>query len=116
MSQLLDLGFDKAIGYWMTTNLRRIDDGFEWRFQLATIEALLADYWNCDYWAFLEDQQRGPAINVLLAGQTDWWKGATLERFEGISRVHVHQLPTAGHWVHIDDPEGMLAALSTSLI
>ena len=116
VSQLIDHGFGKAVGYWMTTNLRRIDEGFEWRFQLPVIEALLNDYWQCDFWQFLEDPERRPEVHVMLAGKTDWWKGATLERFEANPRVHVHHLPTAGHWVHIDDPDGMLAALSTSLI
>lgn len=116
VNQLLDAGFAKSIGFWMTTNLRRVDDGFDWRFRLEVIGALLADYWQCDYWPFLEDPNRGPEVHALLAGGSDWWQGAIHRRLTGAHRLQIHELPKAGHWVHIDDPDGLLHALATSLV
>ena len=109
------LGYGRAVAAWMTTNLRREEGGFVWRFDLALAEALLSDYAREDLWAFLEDPGRQVQVNFVLAGQGSWWRGSVSRRLMALERTRVHSLDQAGHWVHIDDPDGLLAALSTTL-
>lgn len=108
-------GFASGIGRWMTTNLRRAAAGFEWAFDLDVVEALLADYAALDLWPFLESPPPSMALHLVLAGRGGRWTAATGARAEALPDVTVHRLPDAGHWVHIDDPDGLRALLSASL-
>lgn len=109
------LGFSRSIGAWMTTNLRRGDDGFVWRFDLDIVETLLDDYRDQTYWSYLESSGRAVPTLWVLAGRSDWWKGDTYQRLESLVNAQVRVLPESGHWVHVDDPDGLLAVLSEAL-
>ncbi|MEE2786325.1 MAG: alpha/beta hydrolase [Myxococcota bacterium] len=105
-------GLSSAIGAWMTTNLRRGEHGFHWTFDLSTIESLLADYRQLDMWPFLDDPTRTIPVHFMLAGQSTWWSDPVESRLRALARSRVVVLPSAGHWLHIDEPDGMLNALS----
>lgn len=107
-------GFGSMIGRWMTTNLRRADDGFRWRFDLDVVDALLADYAGLDLFPLLESPPPGLALHLVLAGRSDRWKGETGRRVAGLHKTSVHRLPDAGHWVHIDDPDGLRSLLGAT--
>tara|TARA_B100001093_G_scaffold516388_1_gene595040 strand:- start:1556 stop:2260 length:705 start_codon:yes stop_codon:yes gene_type:complete len=104
-------GFPRSIGAWMTTNLKRTADGFVWRFDLDVIEALLDDYRELDFWAFLESEKRESAVNWVLAGRSDWWQASAGDALRQLRESTVHVLPNSGHWVHVDDPDGLLLVL-----
>ncbi|MFN3196824.1 MAG: alpha/beta fold hydrolase [Bradymonadia bacterium] len=114
-------GFSQMIAQWMTTNLVRGQhdgaQGFVWRFNIDGIEAMLADYFQHDYWPFLEARAAGfpgPEIKLLRAARSDRWTPEIIARFEEIASEHVsvHLLPDAGHWVHVDNPEGLAILLT----
>lgn len=107
-------GFSAGLAGWMTTNLRRTAAGFSWTFDLAVVEALLADYRGLDLYPFLEAPPLSLAVHVLVAGKSDRWSAAEQARLAALGDVERHALPAAGHWVHIDDPEGLRAALAVS--
>ena len=74
---------------------------------------MLADYWRADYWPVLEGGRAG-AMHVLIGTGSDRFDAGTVARFAALDRagvIHLHRLD-AGHWVHVDDPEGLLAALA----
>lgn len=108
-------GFSPMIGRWMTTNLHRVDGGFRWRFDLDVVDALLADYAALDLFPFLEAPPPGMALHLVQAGRSDRWKGEMGRRVAALSAVAVHRMPDAGHWVHIDDPDGLRALLEQTL-
>lgn len=116
-------GFSPGLAQWMTTNLARQDDGtFTWRFDLDAIEAMITDYFELDLFPVLE----APPVDVHLvrAGRSDRWDAGTLEHLADVvarcqdvdgPKVAVHLLEHAGHWVHVDDPEGLMDTLGPSL-
>lgn len=107
-------GFSEMLANWMTTNVRREGDGLVWRFDLDAVEAMLADYWRTDLWPFLEAPPAHLRVHVLRAGRSDRWRPADVARLAALRGVDTHLLPDAGHWVHVDDPEGLLALLAGS--
>lgn len=108
-------GFNRAVAAWMTTNLKRTEAGFVWRFDLDVVSALLEDYTRTSMWPFLEDPNRSIHVHFLLAARSEWWQGPVEARLMDLDRSFTHVLEDAGHWVHMDDPDGVLAALATTL-
>jgi pimeloyl-ACP methyl ester carboxylesterase len=105
-------GFSPGIAQWMTTNLRATPEGFTWRFDLDAIEQMLLDYSRVDTWDWLLDPARRARVDVVRAERSERWGDAELARFATApAGVHLHVLPDAGHWVHVDNPDGLQALL-----
>ena len=110
IAHLQAAGQPEAIGRWMTTNLRRVEGGYLWTFDLAAAHEMLADYFAQDLWAPLR-ATAGPAVHLVRAGRSDRWPPEVIEELDALppdARGTAHLLPEAGHWVHVDDPEGLL--------
>lgn len=107
-------GLPRPLALWMTTNLGQEPDGFRFRFDLDAAIRLIEDYFQVDGWPILERPRRAPRIEVVRAERSDRWDEATLARFARIppevpTRLSV--LPDAGHWLHADNPAGLLRRL-----
>ncbi len=109
---LTGLGFSPGLGQWMTTNLRATDAGFVWRFDLDGVEEMLRDYATVDVWPWLDAAGRHARVDVVRAARSDRWPDAELARFAAAGPgVRLHVLPDAGHWLHVDNPDGLHALL-----
>jgi pimeloyl-ACP methyl ester carboxylesterase len=119
---IMSEGRSSGLAQWLATSLDRKSEGYTWRFDLPEIEILLADYFAIDEWPFLEGvKTRESAIQyeLLLAENSDRWSGSMKDRAQHLSvgpRVRVHTLPDSGHWVHVDNPEGLLDIVSAHLL
>lgn len=116
--ELLDLlggmGLSDMLSRWMTTNLTRGEGGLVWSFDLDAVEAMLRDYLAQDLWHVLESPWRPAELHVVRAERSDRWTPEVLEHFEALpeaARVHLHLLPDAGHWLHVDNPGGLMDLL-----
>lgn len=76
------------------------------------------------YWPLLEHPPQGMEIDIVRAEKSDRWDPDVLQRLEGLAsrgrdgregKVFVHVLPNSGHWVHVDNPKGLLEILSPKL-
>lgn len=108
-------GFSPALARWMTTNLRRDHDGLRWAFHLPGVEQMIEDYWRTDLEDLLDS---GPVpLSLVLAGRSDRWPEEIVERYRrrATQAVGFHVLPQAGHWLHVDDPDGLLRVLVSSI-
>lgn len=115
---LLQRGLSSGLAQWMTTNLRREGDTFEWVFDLPVIEGLLADYFVVDLWPFLASPPVHTALHLVIADASNRWTPAMREQARAAVRegkVFLHPLGDAGHWVHVDNPDGLLAILVPEL-
>lgn len=106
VSILMASGFSAALSRWMTTNLKRGEGGYIWRFHLDGIESLLTDYFDLDLWHLVELPQMS-AIYILRAMESERWTEALVDRVKN-SYAHYVELNDSDHWVHIDNPEGLM--------
>jgi pimeloyl-ACP methyl ester carboxylesterase len=111
-------GLPDALAQWMTTNLRYVDGaGFTWRFYLPAIPAMLASFGALDLWPVVEEPA-GVKVVLVRGGRSDRFTVGDLARFaSAVARgaVTAHVLPSAGHWLHTDDPEGLLTLMAPLL-
>lgn len=112
-------GFSESFAGWMTTNLRAVESGgFTWRFTLDAVDAMLASYFETDFWPFLSALPEALSVHVVRASRSDRWRSADLARFadaQTASDVRLHVLEDAGHWLHVDNPEGLMRLLAAGL-
>lgn len=107
-------GYSEALAEWLAMNLARTPDGFALRTDLAVIRRLLDDYFGRDLWPTVETS--GSQIDVVIGGRSTVWNEEDLRRAQRAAdraphRVRIHRLAEAGHWVHVDEPSGVLSAL-----
>lgn len=112
---LSKMGFSVMLSQWMTTNVKPAQGGYVWRFDLAGIEQLLNDYFQQDYWSFLENPPSSLDIHVVRAADSDRWQSAQLARLSRLTKTQVYLLPNAGHWLHVDNPKGLMGLLRKRL-
>lgn len=115
---LLVHGFSQTIASWMTTNLKKGEDGYVFRFSIPVIEELIHDYFQYDGWPFLEHPPENCDIRIVKGQKSDRWTDVSLEKLQEIQRdsVTVHILPRAGHWVHVDNPKGLCSLMERFII
>lgn len=107
-----------GLAEWMATNLKREGERYTWLFDVDAIEVLMQDYFRVDLWGFLETPRERPEIQLVVAERSDRWTPALRQRARALpasTRVVYRELPNSGHWVHVDNPDGLLAMLRQSL-
>ena len=112
------IGVPGFVATWLCTSLESGPNGLQWAFSLEAIREMLDDYWARDFWPVIESEGRGPRVHVVRAGQSERWTSdivARLDRAASSGRAKFHTLPDAGHWVHVDDLEGLLRVMEPSL-
>lgn len=117
-----DAGFGLMLARWMTTNVRRRvpgtdgqPGGFTWRFDLDAIEAMLRDYLQQDLFPWLAQVPPALQVHILRAGRSDRWIPSVVARLEALpANVTSPVLADAGHWVQVDNPDGLFDLLAPS--
>jgi pimeloyl-ACP methyl ester carboxylesterase len=111
-------GHSRAIADWLAMNLERVNqDGvtsFALRVDLAGIGQLLDSYFSLDLWSVLERSRA--QLDVVIGGRSRVWDTAQIARIQALAStrpasLRVSILPNAGHWVHVDEPAALRAAL-----
>ncbi len=115
---IVDGGFDEPTARWMATNLERSRGAFRWRLDASALRELLDDFLSTDAWSVLEDPPRGTEIHFVRAASGSILSSADTERLQRLAArgepVELHELD-GGHWLHIDNPDGLLELLSRRL-
>jgi len=122
VSSLMSQGLSSGLANWLATNLELGPAGYVWKLDFEAIEELLADYFTRDLWPFLGQVSRGelyaPELHLVVAQNSDRWSGDMRERASELGHsqfVRVHPLQNSGHWVHVDNPEGLAEILLAHL-
>lgn len=108
-----------SVASWMATNLKPDPrGGYSWHFDLDALDAMLRDYWEVDAWPLLENPPSHLSIDVVRAERSDRFIDTDLARLSELNArgtLRYHVLPDAGHWLHVDNPKGLLALLNAIL-
>jgi esterase len=113
----VERGFSSSVAGWMTTNLRRGEDGYVWTFDLAGVRAMLRDYVSRDYSNV--HVSRSVRIHHVRGGRSERWTAEACRRLGDLASQQrhwrLHELKDAGHWVHVDASEALLDLLELEL-
>lgn len=112
-------GFSRTLARWMTTNLRKAPSGsWVWRFQLDAVVDMIADYYRTDLRDVLTTPVPDLAVHVVRAARSDRWPAHILDWFDALpagAPGRLHLLEDSDHWVHVDNPDGLLEMMDHEL-
>uniref|UniRef100_A0A7S3GLL4 AB hydrolase-1 domain-containing protein n=1 Tax=Palpitomonas bilix TaxID=652834 RepID=A0A7S3GLL4_9EUKA len=115
---LMEKGTKKSIALWMTTNLERDAEkgGYRLKFNAGTLQEMYTSYASTEFHHFLEEGvPEESQLHFVRGGKSYAWQQADVDGVQQAADSHdnifFHLLPTAGHWVHTDDPDGLISLL-----
>jgi esterase len=119
VAELVAQGLSSGTANWLATNLVREPHGFVWRFNLDAIYELMLDYFRVDLWPVLESGPANSDFRVVVAERSDRWAPENRARLQGLveqrQNAHLHIVPNAGHWLHVDNPGFLLELMGQNL-
>lgn len=105
----------RSIAQWLALSTEPVGGGVRWALDSSEIEALLADYFARDMWPLAENPPGCARVHMIIGERSSSFSQADREKARAVAasqpRVSVDVLP-ADHWVHVDDPEGLLRVLT----
>jgi len=115
---LTDSGQPEPLAQWLAMNLRRSEGGARhFGPDLGVIRELIDDYLRADCWDVVEALPLGTTLDLVIAGRSSVFSRADRERVEALAstnpRISVHLIEQAGHWVHVDSADALLALLTS---
>jgi esterase len=112
-------GHSRGVAAWLATNLRRDDDGYRLRVDLTAIRALFESYAATDLWPVVESRKNARRLGFVIGGRSEVLGAEDRARLAALAErdpnLHVAVLPAASHWVHTDDPDGVLKIVAEAL-
>lgn len=110
-------GFPERVGMWMSANLARSGEGYEWKLDFDALELLLQDFFRTDLWPVVEDPPRGAELHFVRASGSRVMTEDEAARIEAIGRTRPVSLHVVegGHWLNADNPDAVLALLARYL-
>jgi esterase len=111
-------GIPAAIARWLAKNVVREGELLHFALDLDAIEQMIADYDRIDLWPAVERALPHVTLRFVLAGHDSAVPLADRRKLEALNAdgaIDLHVLPGAGHWLHVDDPEGLLALMTRDL-
>lgn len=111
-------GFEKNVQQWLGSNLVGDNDsGYVWNFHIPGVFNLYRDYSKSDYSDLLHDT-RDHIIGIVRALLSRGWDENSIDKLEKISRqengTDVYELDNAGHWLHAQNPKGLVELMLSS--
>jgi pimeloyl-ACP methyl ester carboxylesterase len=111
-------GFDETTARWVATNLERREDGWVWRLDAGGLRELLTDVATTELWGTVEPPPPGASIHFVRATRGSVLAADDAERLRRLAArgepVTLHELE-GGHWLHADNPEGLLEMIADRL-
>jgi esterase len=111
---LVAAGKTRAVAQWLAQSLENDGDQVRFGLDLPEVRQLILDYFDRDLWPVVENPPGHADVHLVIGDRSDSYAPADRERAARVAetnaRVTVDVLP-AGHWVHVDDADGLLRLL-----
>ncbi len=107
-------GLPERVARWLATNAGYEGKHLVWRVDLDAVRSMLEDFLQQDFRDPLARPGKRVAIHVVKGERSPAISQeiyAWLQALPETSRVTADTLPNAGHWLHTDNPEGLLSIL-----
>lgn len=101
-------GLSAPIAAWLMTNLVDAGKAFVWRFDRNALRLLHPHIRRADQWGVVE--RHADRIAAIRGGTSPYVTDADVARFATLG-IAVRTIEGAGHFVHIDAPDALLAHL-----
>ncbi|KAF3441632.1 hypothetical protein FNV43_RR15547 [Rhamnella rubrinervis] len=120
VNHMVGLGFSKSLADWIGSNLKKSGDRETWAFNLDGAIQMFNSYRSLIGLSW-STTPKGMEIDIVRAENSDRWEPDTVQRLESLAarerdgsegKVAVQVLPKAGHWVHVDNPKGLLQIMA----
>lgn len=130
VDMLLKRGVALPVAQWLATGCF-VPDGPDnpnkwvtWGFDLKTATALFSDFCRLDVWPWLDafdgrgasKEGRDACVHYVRAGKNQMWTEQDVTRLQALSEsgrgVAYHCMEHVGHWMHVDDCEGLITLIS----
>ncbi len=111
VQEFVTAGVPAAVATWMASSLRLGADGYRFDFDLDALSELLADYWRRDLYEVMEKRPAGMEVHAVVGERSLRFASVDRQRHEALAadgRIHLHVLPASGHWLHVDNPSGLI--------
>jgi esterase len=100
VTALAERGITQPVGKWLAMSLTPDAGGYVLPFDQASLEALLADYFEIDLWSAVERSELPGEITFYIAGRSDTVPAADRARLLALApRVTTRIFPDADHWM-----------------
>jgi pimeloyl-ACP methyl ester carboxylesterase len=118
IAAMVEAGQPQPIAQWLAMNLRRTEEGGRvFGPDLEAIRDLVEDYARTDCWDVVEALPDACTLDVVIGGGSEVFSAADRGRMAQFAlrnpRISVHLIEQAGHWVHIDAADALVALLTS---
>jgi hypothetical protein len=106
-------GISQGESEWLTTNLKLLSaspETYAWKMDVPVVEQLFDSFLSADLWPVVESVPLETELHFVQADRSKMWTPQITDRMAALAsqRVFHHVLPNSDHWVHIDNPNGLL--------
>jgi pimeloyl-ACP methyl ester carboxylesterase len=107
-------GFDRGLAQWLAMNVVRHGDAYRLRLDPAAMRELLASYYASDAWPAADEVAGASQLHFVLGADSTAVSAASKQRMRTL-RATIDVVEAAGHWLHVDAPDALLAVMARGL-
>jgi esterase len=118
-TSLREYGLPEAIVRWLATSLTENEGVWTWQYHMAGIRDMLSDYYSSNLYPLLDGLPSSVEAHFVAAERSPVWRERQIEklnRFCQKPNIHFHQLPDAGHWLHVDNSMGLIEMIAPAIL
>ena len=114
VAAVMQRGHSKTLAQWLALSTELLDGEVRFALDLRELRGLLQSYFAADSWDVVEAPPSGAQVHLVIAEKANSYSSADRQRAQEIAahnpQVSVDFLATE-HWVHAEDPDGVLRIL-----
>jgi pimeloyl-ACP methyl ester carboxylesterase len=111
---LIATGQPRAIAEWLAGSVEKENSHVRFMLHLDEIRALILDYLARDLWPVVENPPGAVAIHLIIADESPSYSADDREvalRIAASNPQVTADILSGGHWLHVDNPDGLLRKL-----
>lgn len=103
-------GAHESIALWMTTNLAQQNEGYALNFVPAETYKMLTSFVGSDLWPLINDLSSSCRIHLVKAERGERIDDETPAKLRDLAGQNgfFHVVPRASHFLHVDNPQGLI--------